>query len=136
MSPIIKIYYCKWYTHAQCCTANKYFGHLFEIILFKDLLLFCVFPKHVDNSSLILRFLNTGFTNFLNVVCIPGLCLYVAVPLTISLWYLHHANSVFEQNWSLSSNDVASRSNGKFHNRKLSTVHWYRMGFVQLDLFY
>ena len=22
--PIIKIYYCRWYTHAQCCTANKY----------------------------------------------------------------------------------------------------------------
>ena len=36
-------------------------GHLFEIILFKDLLLFCVLPcKHVDNSSLILRFLNTS----------------------------------------------------------------------------
>ena len=75
---------------------NLYFGHLFEIILFKDLLLFCVLPcKHVDNSSLILRFLNTGFNNFLNVVCIPGLCLYVALPLTISLWYLHHDNSVF-----------------------------------------
>ena len=74
-------------------------GHLFEIILFNDLLLFCVLPcKHVDNSSLILRFLNTGFNNFLNVVCIPGLCLYVAVPLTISLWYLHHDNSVFGQN--------------------------------------
>ena len=63
---------------------------LFEIILFKDLLLFCVMPcKHVDNSSLILRFLNTSFNNFLNVLCILGLCLYVAVPLTISLWYLN-----------------------------------------------
>ena len=78
---------------------NIYFGHLFEIIPFNDLLLFCVFPcKHVDNSSLILRFLNTGFNNFLNVVCIRGLFLYVAVRLTISLWYLHHDNSVFEQN--------------------------------------
>ena len=39
---------------------NIYFGHLFEIILFKYLLLFCAFPcKHGDNSSLILRFLNT-----------------------------------------------------------------------------
>ena len=75
-----------------------YFGHL-EIILFEDLLLFCVLPcKHVDNSPLILRFLNTGFNNFLHAVCIPGLCLYVAVPLTISLWYLHHDNSVFGQN--------------------------------------
>ena len=62
--------------------------------------------------SLILRFLNTGFNNFLNAVCIPGLCLYVAVPLTISLSYLHHDNSVFGQNRSLSS--IASRSNGKF----------------------
>ena len=112
---------------------NIYFGHLFEIILFKYLLLFCAFPcKHVDNSSLIFRFLNTCFNNFLNAVCIPGLCLYVAVPLTISLWYLHHDNSVFGQNWSLSSNDVASRSNGKFHNRKLSTVHWYRTLCVSL----
>ena len=78
---------------------NVYFGHLFEIILFKYLLLFCAFPcKHVENSSLIFRFLNTCFNNFLNAVCIPGLCLYVAVPLTISLWYLHHDNSVFGQN--------------------------------------
>ena len=41
---------------------NIYFGHLLEIILFKDLLLFCVFPcKHVDSSLLMLRFWNTGF---------------------------------------------------------------------------
>ena len=45
---------------------NISFGHLFQITLFKDLLLFCVFPcKHVDNSSLILRFINTSFNNFL-----------------------------------------------------------------------
>ena len=70
------------------------FGHLFQIIMFKDSL-FCIVPcKHVDHSSLILRFINTGFNNFL----IPALYLYVAVPLTISLWYLHHDNSVFEQN--------------------------------------
>ena len=32
---------------------NIYFGHLFEIIQFKALLLFCVLPcKHVDSSSL------------------------------------------------------------------------------------
>ena len=80
-------------------STNIYFGHLFEIILFKDLLLFCVLPcKRVDNSSLILRFLNTGFNNFLNAVRISGLCLYVAVPLTIPLWYLYHDNSVFGQN--------------------------------------
>ena len=68
-----------------------------EIILFKYLLLFCVLPcNHADNRSLIRGFLNTGFNNFLNFVSIPGLCLYVVVPLTISLWY--HDNSVFGQN--------------------------------------
>ena len=80
-------------------TTNIYFGGHFEIILFKYLLLFCAFPcKHVDNSSLILRFLNTCFNNFLNAECIPGLCLYMAVPLTIPRWFLHHDNSVFGQN--------------------------------------
>ena len=82
---------------------NIYFGTSFRNNTVQILIIYIYYfvPFHVNiltNSSLIFRFLDTCFNNFLNAVCIPGLCLYVAVPLTISLWYLHHDNSVFGQN--------------------------------------
>ena len=81
------------------------FGHLFQIILFNDSLLFCVYPcKHLLSKSSSLKLRKIGFIMSLTTLGSPGFSLYRAVPFILSDWYLHQLSGVLGHIWWRLSN--------------------------------